>query len=113
MAESQQRYRGKVTPVGNSKGIRLDAAFFKAHPEFIGEVSATVLGEGQVLLSAKAGARRGPRNEREDPVLLAFLGFLEAEMRQHPERVRPLDVRELDEIAELVRGVDIGGGRRQ
>ena len=113
MAESRQRYRGKVTPVGNSKGIRLDAAFFKAHPEFIGEVSATVLGEGQVLLSAKTGARRGPRNEQEDPVLLSFLGFLEAEMRRHPERIRPLDVRELNEIAELVRGVDIGSGRRQ
>jgi len=113
MAESQQRYSGKVTPVGNSKGIRLDAAFFKAHPEFIGEVCATVLGEGQVLLSAKAGARRRPRNEREDPVLLAFLGFLEAEMRRHPKRVRPLDARELDEIAKLVRGVDTGGGRRR
>jgi hypothetical protein len=33
MATAQERYSGKVTPVGNSKGIRLDAAFFKAHPE--------------------------------------------------------------------------------
>jgi hypothetical protein len=33
MAAAQERYSGKVTPVGNSKGIRLDAAFFKAHPE--------------------------------------------------------------------------------
>ena len=44
-----EKYSGKVTPVGNSKGIRLEAAFFKAHPEFEGEVRATVLADGQVL----------------------------------------------------------------
>jgi hypothetical protein len=57
MAAAQERYSGKVTPVGNSKGIRLDAAFFKAHPEFDGEVQATILAEGQVLLSAKGDAQ--------------------------------------------------------
>jgi hypothetical protein len=31
-ATGDEQYQGKVTPVGNSKGIRLDAAFFKAHP---------------------------------------------------------------------------------
>ena len=53
MSDSGERYSGKVTPVGNSKGIRLDAAFFKAHPEFVGEVRATVLANGEVLLSAR------------------------------------------------------------
>ena len=38
MSSVVEKYSGKVTPVGNSKGIRLDAAFFKAHPEFEGEV---------------------------------------------------------------------------
>ena len=36
MSSVVEKYSGKVTPVGNSKGIRLDAAFFKAHPEFDG-----------------------------------------------------------------------------
>ena len=53
-----EQYNGKVTPVGDSKGIRLDAAFFKAHPEFSGAVRATVLADGQVLLSAKNTVRR-------------------------------------------------------
>ena len=108
MAAPQQRYAGKVTQVGNSKGIRLDAAFFKAHPEFGGEVQATVLAEGQVLLTAKAKRRaRGKRAEAPDPVMASFLGFLERQMRAHPERIRPLDSKLLDEIGALVKGVDV------
>lgn len=108
MAPPQQRYAGKVTQVGNSKGIRLDAAFFKAHPEFGGEVQATVLAEGQVLLSAKAKRRaRGPRAGAPDPVVASFLGFLERQMRAHPERIRALDPTLLDEIGALVRGVEV------
>lgn len=108
MATPQQHYAGKVTRVGNSKGIRLDAAFFKAHPEFGGEVQATVLAEGQVLLSAKATRRtRGKKAEVPDPVIASFLGFLERQMRAHPERIRPLDSKLLDEIGALVRGVDV------
>jgi antitoxin PrlF len=107
MAATPQRYAGKVTRVGNSKGIRLDAAFFKAHPEFGGEVQATVLAEGQVLLSAKARRRgRGKKAEPADPVIGSFLGFLERQMRAHPERIRPLDDKLLDEIGALVKGVD-------
>jgi len=108
MATTPQRYAGKVTRVGNSKGIRLDAAFFKAHPEFGGEVQATVLAEGQVLLSAKAKRRaRGKRAEAPDPVVASFLGFLERQMRAHPERIRPLDSKLLGEIGALVQGVDV------
>ena len=108
MATPHQRYAGKVTQVGNSKGIRLDAAFFKAHPEFGGDVQATVLAEGQVLLSAKAKRRtRGKTADTVDPVMASFLGFLERQMRAHPERIRPLDAKLLDEIGVLVRGVGV------
>jgi antitoxin PrlF len=108
MATTQQRYAGKVTRVGNSKGIRLDAAFFKAHPEFGGEVQATVLGEGQVLLSAKAKRRTRRRSDDTlDPVMASFLGFLERQMRAHPERIRALDAKLLAEIGQLVQGVEI------
>ena len=109
MAETSiqpSRYRGKITPVGNSKGIRLDAAFFKAHPEFNGEVSATVLADGQVLLSA-ASSRKASRkdNEANDPVLLAFLKFLEKQMAEHPELIEPVDRAQLKRIGKLVVGV--------
>ena len=105
MSSVVEKYSGKVTPVGNSKGIRLDAAFFKAHPEFEGEVRATVLADGHVLLSARSSRKKAKRDEMDDPVLLGFLGFLEAQMAVHPERITAADPAQLACIGKLVKGV--------
>lgn len=101
-----EQYSGKVTPVGNSKGIRIDAAFFKAHPEFSGEVRATVLADGQVLLSAKNPVSRRRKEEEIDPVMLGFLGFLEKQMAEHPDMIEPVDRDQLARIGKLVEGVE-------
>ena len=99
------QYNGKVTPVGNSKGIRLDAAFFKAQPEFNGEVRATVLGDGQVLLSAASRRKALAKEPEADPVVLGFLKFLEKQMTEHPELIEPVDRAQLKRIGKLVAGV--------
>lgn len=104
-AAPSTHYAGKVTPVGNSKGIRLDARFFKAHPEFNGEVRATVVADGQVLLSAKPTRRRAVRDDDTDPVMQSFLSFLEKEMTAHPELIEPVDRAQLKRIGKLVAGV--------
>ena len=105
MSSAVEKYSGKVTPVGNSKGIRLDAAFFKAHPEFQGAVRATVLADGQVLLSARSSGKKAKAGEKEDPVLLGFLGFLAAQLATQPERITAADPAQLARIGKLVKGV--------
>lgn len=50
---------------------------------------------------------RAKKVESLDPVMASFLGFLEEQMRDHPDRIRPLDARLLDEIGALVKGVAI------
>lgn len=102
---NSEQYNGKVTPVGNSKGIRLDAAFFKAHPEFNGAVRATVLADGQVLLSAQGSIRRARDDDDADPVMLGFLHFLEKQMVNHPDLIEPADRDQLVRIGRLVEGV--------
>lgn len=97
-----EQYKGKVTPVGNSTGIRFDAAFFKAHPEFSGDVRATVLANGQVLLSATNPAEQAAESDDSDPVLLGFLQFLEQQMTQRPDLIEPADQAQLVRIAALV-----------
>jgi hypothetical protein len=99
------RYSGTVTPVGNSKGIRLDAEFFRAHPEFSGKVDATVIADGQVLLSAKGAGRRS--SDEIDPVILGFLSFLQKQMAEHPELIEPVDRAQLARIRKLVKDVDV------
>jgi hypothetical protein len=101
-----QRYGGTVTPVGNSKGIRLDAEFFRAHPEFNGKVDATVIADGQVLLSAKTAKHRSSEDDDVDPVMLGFLSFLQKQMAEHPELIEPADRAQLSRIRKLVKGVE-------
>ena len=101
-----EQYAGKVTQVGNSKGVRLDAAFFKAHPEFSGDVQATVVADGQVLLSAKLRRRRS-EDEDADPVMLGFLQFLETQMAEHPDQIVAVDTGQVRRIGKLVKGVKV------
>ena len=100
-----EQYAGKVTHVGNFKGVRVDAGFFKAHPEFSGDVRVTVLADGQALLSAKTRGRRRSRNEDADPVMLGFLRFLQREMAEHPDQIVSADTEQLRRIGKLVKGV--------
>ncbi len=100
-----EQYAGKVTRVGNFKGVVIDAGFFKAHPEFSGDVRVTVLVDGQVLLSAKARGRRRSRNEDADPVILGFLQFLRREMAEQRDQIVSADAGQLRRIGKLVKGV--------
>ncbi len=93
-------YNAKATTVGNSKALRLDRALFRAHPEFAtGEFKVSVLGPGAMLVTA--AARPGGEQAETDPVLEAYLAFVEQQMLNHPEYIRPLtteDVRGLDTL---------------
>ena len=106
-----ERFEGSVVQVGNSRGMRLPAGFFRNHPEFTGKVQLTVVGEGQALLSAKPAprdaARDGQTTEASDPFLAPFLQFLEQQMALHPEDIVPADATQLARIAALVEGVEI------
>jgi hypothetical protein len=80
-------YRGKLTRTGNSLGLRFDRALFQSHPEFSGEVRAHVIAPGRMLVVAELPVE--PRKE-EDPVMEAFLDFLEHDLKKPSQRVRPL-----------------------
>ncbi len=103
-----QTFSGKSTPIGNSNGIRFDAALFKTHPEFFGEVKATVLGPGQMLVSVLSGDTSIAQSvdDESNPVMQVFLHFLERQMTEHPDLIEPMDEAELAQIAALVEGVE-------
>jgi antitoxin PrlF len=102
----QEHYEGTVVQVGNSRGMRLPAGFFQAHPEFTGKVQVTVVADGAVLLSAKVPVRRKAKDDEGDPVVASFLRFMEGQMIGHPEDIVAADASQLRRIGQLVEGVD-------
>lgn len=99
-------YSGKATTVGNSKALSFEASLFKAHPEFAaGRVEAHVIAPGTMLVTSSETMESDA--DQEDPVVLAYLAFLEQQMARHPELIQPLDPRLMAEIDELVGGIEV------
>ncbi|MEP7058849.1 MAG: hypothetical protein ABI809_13870 [Caldimonas sp.] len=96
-----------MVQVGNSRGMRLPAGFFHAHPEFSGKVEVTVVADGAVLVSARAPARRKARDEEVDAVVASLLRFMEQQMIEHPEDIVAADSDQLRRIGKLVKGVRV------
>ncbi len=106
-AKRREQYEGTVVQVGNSRGMRLPAGFFHAHPEFTGKVKVTVVADGAVLVSAKAARSKAGSNEG-DPVVAGFLLFMEKQMTERPEDIVAADADQLRRIGKLVKGVEVG-----
>jgi len=99
-------YAGKATTAGNSKALSFESALFKAHPEFgAGRFEAHVIAPGTLLVTSAEDASVAA--EVDDPVLLAYLAFLEQQMVAHPELIQPLDPALLARIDDLVGDMDV------
>lgn len=58
--------------------------------------------------SGKVYLQPDQENElQEDPVLYAFLEFMEQDMRKNPKRIQPLTEEFMDKVQQLVKGVDV------
>lgn len=99
-------YKGRFTRVGNSKSYAFESALFRSHPEFDAHnVEAEVIGPGVLLVRAidvedesKAG---------QDPVLGAFLAFIERDMLENPSGIQPLSSDLLARAERLVGDVEV------
>lgn len=97
-------FSGSRAASGNSAGFRVERAFFKAAPEFdaAGAVRVDLIGPGKALLSVDPPR---PAEEEGDPVIGAWLSFIEADIAANPGRLRPFAERELAALEKLVEGV--------
>lgn len=89
---AQADYKGSITTTGRSEAIRLDKALFKAHPEFRqrAKIRARAIGPGSLLVTVDANETDDLGGDIErDPVVAAYLSFLERDMSEHPEGLRP------------------------
>jgi hypothetical protein len=99
-----------VTPaqIGNSRGYRIDAALFQAHPELReGSFEATYVGEGTLLLRPRTPESSDASDTEDDPVAAAYLAWTARVMTDRPDLLRPMTERELDLAEALVEGVPV------
>ena len=85
---NSNEYTGTHATTGNSEAMRFDKRLFKQHPEFGGAVRARVLSKGVMLVTADSDGIAEFPEEHEDPILVAWLGFLEQDLgaaRDMPE----------------------------
>lgn len=99
-------YSGKATTVGHSRAITFESALFKAHPEFAaGRMQAHVIGPGTLLVTT-AEPMPG-RDGDEDPAVLAYLSFLDRDMRAGPQQLRPIGKAAAARLRKLTRGIAV------
>lgn len=99
-------FHATATKVGNSKGLRLDAALYRDHPEFAsGEYVVDVIAPGRLLVRAN-GPEETATKEEADPMLGAFLAFMDQQMSLHPTQFTPIDRAQVALIEALVAGVE-------
>lgn len=99
-------FSGFVATTGNSRGLRLEKAFFQAVPEFgtTGRAIRTdLIGPGAVLIRVDAP----PREKEDDPIIGAWLSFLDAVVRSDPSHLSPFQESELTALEALVEGVAV------
>lgn len=101
-------YMGSVTTTGSSEAFRVDKGLFRQHPEFKqkAKVKASVIAPGQILLSL-CEEEEPALVEREDPVVNAFLGFLEQDMINNPGHLEEISAEEIARSKALVEGVEV------
>ncbi len=99
-------YSGRATKSGNSQAMAFEEALFRAHPEFAtGRLAADYIGPGYLLVRALPDAAE--ETPEADPVLGAYLAFLERDMQAHPERIQPLPAGLIARSQELVGDVEV------
>lgn len=99
-------YKGRFTKVGNSKSYAFESALFRSHPEFDSHnVEAEVIGPGVLLV--RAIDAEDESEPGQDPVLGAFLSFIERDMIENPSGIQPLSSDLLARAERLVGDMEI------
>lgn len=98
-------FSGSLAATGNSRGFRLEMAFFKAAPEFSvpgGTIRADLIGPGTILVRVDT-----PRQDEApgDPIIGAWLSFIDRDIQTNPDHLMPFAERELAALERLVENV--------
>lgn len=100
-------YRGAITTTGSSEAIRLDKGLFRQNPEFRqkAKVEAHVIGRGILLVQLVDEPAQDEQDE--DPMVAAFLAFVDRSVEENPGMIKPTTQTEFEEVDDLLKGIVI------
>lgn len=99
-------YKGRFTRTGNSKSFAFESALFRSHPEFDSRnVEAEYIGPGVLLVRAVESDQEWTPGD--DPVLGAFLSFIERDMVDNPASIQPMSPDLLARAERLVANMQV------
>ncbi len=109
MARTGVGFGGAITTTGHSGALRLEKSFFQAHPEFRQKAKLRVhhIGPGQLLISVEGGPKAAAAEEAHDPIVSAYLAFLEKDMAANPGSLSTFTSAEIDGLADMLKGVSV------
>jgi hypothetical protein len=100
-------YTARPTTTGNQAAWAFPQDFRQDHPEaFAGRCDVHVLSPGTFLVTTQVEADE--KEVEPDPVVGAFLGFLETQMAARPDLITPLSQADVEGLDELLDGVPDG-----
>lgn len=101
-------YKGAITTTGSSEAIRLDKNLFRQHPEFRQKapVDAYLIGPGTLLVHVREPEGQEAA-ETVDPMVSAFLSFIEQDATSNPQRIAPLSSAQVARGVALTRDVQV------
>lgn len=98
-------WTAKPTKNGNSMALRLEKAMLDAYPEFLsGDFSVNVLSPKTILIHKEDAEHTTPA---EDPVVGAFLDFLDTQMQKNPDRIVALSKADFATMKAAVEGIEL------
>jgi len=97
------RYTARATTSGRAHALAFTKDLAREHPEFTkGRFDIHVIAPGRLLVSA-IDEPVSAADDESDPVLGAFLGFLEQQMEMRPDLIRPFTARDVEGLDELLK----------
>lgn len=97
-------YTLRATTSGKQHALAMSKSLVDEHPEFAsGRFSAHVVAPGHMLISTNAPV---PADDGDDPVVGAYLAFLEASMLSRPDLITPFTASDVAGLDELLKGVE-------
>ena len=100
-------FSGSLATTGNSRGFRLESGFFRAAPEFSvpgTTIRADLIGPGTILVRVDTP---WPDKESDDPIIGAWLSFIDRDIQTNPGRLVPFAEGELTVLETLVETVAV------